>query len=86
MRGSLLRYSLWQFRDFVVDRGIAILIIGFLWGYTLLEPLRRAMGPQFEGGRTSPVWSLTLQVSSAIVSVAVLIALNGIVSIDRKMG
>ncbi|OLD44719.1 MAG: hypothetical protein AUI63_06390 [Gemmatimonadetes bacterium 13_1_40CM_2_60_3] len=85
-RGRLARYSLWQFRDFFMDRGIAILIIGFLWGYVLLEPLRRAMGPQWAGDRTSPVWPLTLQVSSAIVSLSVLIALNGIVSTDRKSG
>ncbi len=85
-RGRLARYSLWQFRDFFMDRGIAILIIGFLWGYVLLEPLRRAMGQRWPGDRTSPVWALTLQVSSAIVSLSVLIALNGIVSTDRKSG
>ena len=73
-RGRLARYSLWQIRDFFMDRAIAILIIGFLWGYVLLEPLRRAMGPQWAGDRTSPVWPLTLQVSSAIVSLSVLIA------------
>jgi hypothetical protein len=84
-RGRLARYSLWQFRDFVMDRGIAIVIIGFLWGYSLLEPVRR-LGPQLADDRSSPVWVLSLQVSSAIVSVAVLIALNGIVSADRKMG
>jgi len=84
--GNLLRYSLWQFRDFVVDRGIAILIIGFLWGYAMLEPLRRAMGTQFTPGALSPVWPVVLQASAAIVSLAVLIALNGIVSTDRKMG
>ncbi|PYO11344.1 MAG: hypothetical protein DMD30_00660 [Gemmatimonadetes bacterium] len=85
-RGRLARYSLWQIRDFFMDRAIAILIIGFLWGYVLLEPLRRAMGPQWPGDRTSPVWPLTLQVSSAIVSLSVLIAMNGIVSTDRKSG
>lgn len=85
-RGRLARYSLWQFRDFVMDRGIAIVIIGFLWGYALLEPVRRTLGPQLADDRSSPVWVLSLQVSSAIVSVAVLIALNGIVSTDRKMG
>jgi ABC-type transport system involved in multi-copper enzyme maturation permease subunit len=85
-RGRLAKYSLWQFRDFVIDRGIAIVIIGFLWGYALLEPVRRTLGPQLADDRSSPVWVLSLQVSSAIVSVAVLIALNGIVSNDRKMG
>ncbi len=85
-RGGLGRYSFWQFRDFVTDRGIAIIIIGFLWGYVLLEPLRRTLGPQLAGDRSSPVWALSVQMSSAIVSLAVLIALNGIVSTDRKMG
>jgi hypothetical protein len=83
---SLARYSLWQFRDFVVERGVAILIIGFLWGYVLIEPLRRAIGTQVNGNQASPLWSVALQISSAIVSVSVLIALNGIVSTDRKSG
>jgi hypothetical protein len=34
----------------------------------------------------SPAWTIVLQIASAIVSVAVLIAVNGIVSTDRKMG
>lgn len=83
---SLARYSLWQFRDFVVERGIAILIIGFLWGYVLIEPLRRSMGPAWNGPQGATVFGIALQVSSAIVSVSVLIALNGIVSTDRKLG
>ena len=83
---SLARYSLWQFRDFVVERGVAILIIGFLWGYVLIEPLRRSMGPAWSGPQGTTVFGIALQVSSAIVSVSVLIALNGIVSTDRKLG
>jgi hypothetical protein len=82
---SLARYSLWQFRDFAIDRGAAILIIGLLWGYALIEPIRHAVGPQVVGS-ASPLWVVAIQVSSAIVSVAVLVALNGIVSADRKAG
>jgi hypothetical protein len=85
-RARLGKYALWQFRDFVMDRGIAIVLIGLLWGYVLIEPLRRAMGPSFSVGTTSPAWPLLVTVSSSIVSLAVLIALNGIVSTDRKMG
>lgn len=85
LRG-LARYSLWQFRDFALDRGIPILIIGFLWGYVLIEPLRRTMGPQWNGPQAPVVSGIALQVSSAIVSLAVLIALSGIVSTDRKTG
>ena len=84
--GRLARYSLWQFRDFVIDRGIAIMIIGLLWGYTLVEPLRRTMGAAFAIGPASPAWPLVITVTSSVVSLSVLIALNGIVSNDRKMG
>jgi hypothetical protein len=82
---SLARYSLWQFRDFAVERGVAILIIGFLWGYALIEPIRRTVGAAGTGS-SSPLWVVALQISSAIVSLSVLIALNGIVSADRKAG
>jgi hypothetical protein len=81
---SLARYALWQFRDFVFERGVAILIISFLWGYTLIAPLRGAMGSQM--GRASPIWPLMLQGASTLVSLSVLIALNGIISSDRKLG
>jgi hypothetical protein len=81
---SLARYSLWQFRDFAVDRGLSILIIGLLWGYALIEPIRRTVGSA--GGSASPLWLVAIQVSSAVVSVSVLVALNGIVSADRKAG
>jgi hypothetical protein len=82
---GLARYSLWQFRDFAVDRGLSILVIGFLWGYALIEPIRHVVGPQV-AGTASPLWVVAVQVSSAVVSVAVLVALNGIVSADRKAG
>jgi hypothetical protein len=84
---SLARYSLWQLRDFALERGVAILIIGFLWGYVLIEPMRRALGQQvITGPQGTTVFAIALQVSSAIVSLSVLIALNGIVSTDRKLG
>jgi len=82
----LARYSLWQFRDFALERGIAIMTIGLLWGYVLIEPMRRAMGAAFVIGPLSPTWPLVITVTSSIVSLAVLIALNGIVSTDRKLG
>ena len=83
---SLARYALWQIRDFAFERGVAILIIGFLWGYVLIAPLRGAIGPQMATGQASPLWGLVLQGATSIVSLAVLIAVNGIVSTDRKLG
>ncbi|MEA2762187.1 MAG: hypothetical protein QOD47_1471 [Gemmatimonadaceae bacterium] len=84
--GRLGKYSLWQFRDFAIDRGIAILIVGFLWGYALIAPFRSARGPQLQLNSSSPIWPLLITVTSSIVSVSVLIAVNGIVSTDRKLG
>jgi len=88
VKGRLAKYSLWQFRDFFMQHGIGIAIIGLLWGYSLLAPLRAAMGAQspMAMGPGSPVWGLVLQITSAVVSVSVLIAMNGIVSTDRKNG
>ena len=88
MTGRLGKYSLWQFRDFFMQHGIGIAIIGLLWGYTLLAPLRAAMNPQsaVPMGPGSPIWGIVLQITSAVVSVSVLIAMNGIVSSDRKNG
>lgn len=85
-RGRLARYALWQFRDFVIERGVAIVIIGLLWGYLLIAPLRAAMGASFAVGPRSPAWPLLISVTSSVVSLAVLIALNGMVSTDRKLG
>lgn len=62
------------------------MIIGLLLGYTLIAPLRAAMGAAFAIGPLSPSWPLLVTVTSSVVSLAVLIALNGIVSNDRKMG
>lgn len=85
-RGRLARYALWQFRDFAIDRGVAIVIIGLLWGYLLIAPLRAAMGASFAVGPRSPAWPLLISVTSSVISLAVLIALNGMVSTDRKLG
>jgi hypothetical protein len=62
------------------------MIIGLLWGYTLIAPMHAAMGAAFDIGPRSPAWPLVITVTSSVVSLSVLIALNGIVSTDRKMG
>jgi hypothetical protein len=85
-RGRLGKYSLWQFRDFAIDRGIAILIIGLLWGYALIAPFRAARGSGLQLNTSSPIWPLLITLTSSIVSISVLIAVNGIVSTDRKLG
>lgn len=83
---SLARYSLWRFRDFALERGIAIILIGVLYGYAPLAPLRHMSGAGFGGGSRLQIDALSIQISSSVVFISVLIALHGIVSTDRRMG
>lgn len=82
-RGRLAKYSLWQFRDFVMEKGISIVIIGLLWGYLQLLPFRMAFSPAMT---PEIIIRLVTLLAGTLVSIAVLIALNGIISTDRKMG
>ena len=82
-RGRLAKYSLWQFRDFVVEKGISIVIIGLLWGYLQLLPFRRSFSPEMT---PEVITRLVTLLAGSLVSIAVLITLNGIISTDRKMG
>ncbi len=82
-RGRLAKYSLWQFRDFVVEKGISIVIIGLLWGYLQLLPFRQSISPEMT---SELIVRLVTLLAGSLVSIAVLIALNGIISTDRKMG
>ncbi len=85
-RARLGKYSLWQFRDFVIERGIAIVIIGLLWGYLQIEPMRRVLGYSWDSIPPQAVTRVVTFLAGSIVSLSVLIALNGIISTDRKLG
>ena len=82
MRSNLARYSIWQIRDFVRDRGLALLLVGFLIGFTVVGPVK-AMGRPIDAqmGKT-----LLNAVVSQVAFILALIALNGIISTDRKHG
>lgn len=81
-RGRLAKYSLWQFRDFAIDKGIAIVIIGALMGFLQLLPLRLSASPL----PPELITRLVTTLARTLVLIWVFIALNGIISTDRKMG
>jgi hypothetical protein len=78
---NLRRYALWQFRDFIRERGIALLLVGFLIGFTVVGPVR-AMGHLDERMSERLLSAILVQVPFILA----FIALNGIVSNDRKLG
>lgn len=73
---------MWQLKDFARERGIALLLVGFLIGVTIVAPVR-AMGRTIDAGMAK---SMLAAIVGQIALILALITLNGIVSTDRKMG
>jgi hypothetical protein len=82
MAANLRRYASWQLRDFLRDRGVALLLVGFLIGFTIIGPFR-AMGGTMDDRMAMRILSAAL---SQVAFISAFIALNGIVSNDRKLG
>ncbi len=82
MTANLRRYALWQFRDFIRDRGIALLLVGFLIGFTVIGPFK-AMGGNLDQNMADRLLAAVLV---QVPFISAFIALNGIVSNDRKLG
>jgi hypothetical protein len=82
MKSNLTRYGMWQLRDFIRDRGIALLLVGSLIGVTFIAPVK-AVGRTIDANLAKELLLLMLQQVGFVLA---FIALNGIVSTDRKMG
>jgi hypothetical protein len=87
VRGRLARYALWQFRDYVFERGIPTLIVLVLMFFPLVAALRAAEGSLFDG---EPVAAAALAAFIGLLPtlgfVTILLGVNGIISHDRKRG
>ncbi len=83
MRDNLTRYAYWQFRDFIRERGIALLLVGGLLGFMLVAPMRAMMGGNIDEVNARRVLLLALP---QIGPISAFIVFNGLISTDRKMG
>ena len=83
MGGNLVRYSYWQLRDFIRERGYALLITTSLLGFTLIGPMRAMAGPNIPEEAAKQI---LVAVLPEIVFISAFITLNGLVSTDRKLG
>ncbi len=82
MRGNLLRYAKWQFRDFARDRGSTVLIIGLAFGVTFIAPMK-AMNVQFNENSAR---QLIVAILAQLAFLAAFLSFNGMISNDRKLG
>lgn len=83
MKENLTRYAYWQFRDFLRERAIALLLVGLLLGFLMVAPMRAMMGPNMTGADAK---RLVLIVLPQVALISAFIVFNGIISTDRKMG
>ncbi|MCR4341699.1 MAG: hypothetical protein NUW01_17625 [Gemmatimonadaceae bacterium] len=83
-RRQIASYVPWQLWDFALDRGVALLFVGGLMGFSVLWPgyvaLREQMAPELVAGKL-----LEIAVAQQ-VSILVVIAASGIVANDRIGG
>lgn len=82
MQSNVRRYALWQLKDFARERGIALLLVGFLIGFTIVGPVR-AVGRTIDAAVAK---TLLTAIVAQVAFILAFITLNGIVSTDRKMG
>lgn len=91
-RGRIGRYGLWQFRDYIVDRGFPTVLIGFILGAQPIIPYRIALHETFgDQWATHPAGRAMLMTAvpplvTTFALLGTLIAVNGIVSNDRRHG
>ena len=82
MSGNLLRYAPWQLRDFIRERGFAVMFIGLAIGFTFIAPMR-AMSVRLS---ESAARQLLVAVIGQLAFLAAFISFNGMISNDRKLG
>jgi len=83
MAQNLTRYGYWQFRDFIRERGVALIITSTLLGFTVVAPMRAMLGSNIGEADAKRILILALP---QVVYIGAFIALNGIISTDRKLG
>jgi hypothetical protein len=85
-RGHLAGYAPWQFRDYVMEKGIGTLLVAVLSGYLSLLALRQTLARGVVMATPEMYDMILAQLVSNLVFVGALFATNGIVSDDRKNG
>src|SRR4029079_2210235 len=83
MAANLTRYSYWQFRDFIRERGLALIITSTLLGFTVVAPMRAMLGSHIDEVNAKRILMMALP---QLVYISAFIALNGLISTDRKLG
>lgn len=85
-RARLVRYSLWQLRDYFLERGLPLLVVCALLGwitYSTTAGLRDRLGPDGLEALGVAVWR---DFVPQVALFGTILALNGIVATDLRQG
>lgn len=87
-RGRLTRYSIYQLRDYFVERGLPALLVGVLVGWTMLLEVRVRYGLAWlDRPDAVDLSDLTLRAAlNQFGFLAILISVSGIIANDRRHG
>ena len=80
MRSNVARYARWQLQDFMVDRGVALVLIAVLLSAPEIIMMRKL------GGALRDPTQSALRMSASLAIIFSLVSLNGQVSNDRTKG
>jgi ABC-type transport system involved in multi-copper enzyme maturation permease subunit len=80
-RTNISRYARWQLQDFLMDRGVALVLIG-----VLLATPELLMMSRFKGPFVRDPTQILLRMTTSVAIIFALISLNGQVSNDRSKG
>ena len=83
MASNLTRYSYWHLRDFIRERGISLIIVSALLGSAFVGPMKAMLGSNVDEASAKRILVMALP---QIVFISAFIALNGLISTDRKFG
>lgn len=88
MTGRLASYARWQLRDYVFERGVATLLVGFLLGYVSWLSVQGLLAADW---RSSPEAPLAARRALAVMAggmplLLVLVNTNGVVANDLRYG
>ncbi len=79
-RANVSRYARWQLQDFLVDRGVALVLIAVLLAAPQVIMMQKIKGPFSDPGQT------LVRLGTSLAIIFALISLNGQVSNDRTKG
>jgi hypothetical protein len=87
-RARLLEYAPWILRDYLMQHGLATIVVLVLLGVSIMAPVMALAGPDYVMGEVPDplAGQLLARVAESLAFLGAFFATNGIIATDRKLG